>query len=77
VEFSIVPLSSNDVPRTLKVFPQKQQIQELGKEPEKESPEKSQISWASSSRLLIVGTSMPQSSASSRADWRQFAGAGG
>ena len=37
---------------------QKQQIQELGKEPEKESPEKSQIVVGQFESLLIVGTAM-------------------
>src|ERR1041385_8430343 len=58
VEFSIVPLSSNDVPRTLRrFFPQKQTVQELGKEDEKPAPDKSQLVVGQFESLLIVGTS--------------------
>jgi hypothetical protein len=58
VEFSIVPLSSNDVPKTLKsFFPQKQEVQELGKEPAKPSSSKSELVVGQFESLLIVGNS--------------------
>ena len=57
VEFSILPLSSNDVPKTLtKFFPQHQEVQELGKEPEKKSAEKAELVFGQIESLLIVGT---------------------
>jgi hypothetical protein len=58
VEFSIVPLSSNDVPKTLKnFFPQKQEVQELGKEPAKPSAIRSELVVGQFESLLIVGNS--------------------
>jgi len=57
LEFTIVPLSSNDMPKTLKqFFPQKQEVQELGKEPEKKSSE-SKLVVGQFESLLIVGNS--------------------
>lgn len=59
VEFSIVPFSSNDVPQTLKgFFPQKQEVQELGKEPEKKSPEPGVWVVGQFESLLIAGDSI-------------------
>jgi len=59
VEFSVVTLSSNDVPATLKkFFPQKQEIQELGKEPEKKTPESGRLVVGQVQSLLIVGSSV-------------------
>lgn len=57
IEFSILPLSSNDVPKTLtKFFPQHQEVQELGKEAEKKSPDKPEIVIGQVESLLIMGT---------------------
>ncbi|MSU59271.1 MAG: hypothetical protein EXS35_14070 [Pedosphaera sp.] len=57
VEFAVVPLSSNDVPKTLKQFsPQKQEVQELGKEPAKKSPD-GQLVIGQFESLLIIGNS--------------------
>ncbi len=59
VEFSIVPLSTNDVPKTLKrFFPQHQEIHELGKEPAKKDPSKNVIVIGQYESLLIVGSSV-------------------
>ena len=59
VEFSIVPFSSNDVPKTLKgFFPQKQEVQELGKEPEKKTAEPGGFVVGQFESLLIVGDSI-------------------
>ncbi len=59
VEFSIVPLSTNDLPATLKkFFPQKQEIQELGKEPEKKTEEKNELIIGQYESLLILASSV-------------------
>lgn len=59
LEFSIVPLSSNDVPKTLKsFFPQKQEVAELGREEtaKKTIPEDTLVIGQFES-LLIIGNS--------------------
>jgi hypothetical protein len=59
VEFSIVPLSTNEVPKTFKkFFPQKQQIRELGRENEPPQ-DNSQIVVGQFESLLIVGSTVP------------------
>ena len=59
VEFSIVPLSTNDVPKTLRqFFPQHQEIQELGKEPASKDASKSVIVVGQYESLLIAGSSV-------------------
>jgi hypothetical protein len=57
VPFSVVPLSSNDVPPTLAaILPKRQPVQELGKEP---TPEKSgELVVGQYGSLLIVGNSL-------------------
>ncbi len=58
IEFSVVPLTTNDVPKTLKqFFPQHQQVEELGKENEQASATDELVIGQYDS-LLIVGTSM-------------------
>jgi hypothetical protein len=58
VEFSIVPLTTNDVPKTLKpFFPQKQEIRELGREPDKKPASLGELVIGQHQSLLIVGTS--------------------
>jgi hypothetical protein len=58
VEFSIVPLTTNDVPKTLKpFFPQKQEVQELGREPEKKPASLGELAIGQHESLLIIGTS--------------------
>ena len=58
VEFSIVPLTTNDVPKTLRqFFPQRQEIQELGKEPKKD-PSKGELVVGQYESLLIAGSSV-------------------
>jgi len=58
VEFSILPLTTNDVPKTLKpFFPQKQEIQELGRQPEKKPASLGELVIGQHESLLIVGTS--------------------
>ncbi len=58
IEFSVVPLTTNDVPKTLKqFFPQHQQVEELGKENELPSATDELVIGQYDS-LLIVGTSM-------------------
>jgi len=59
VEFLVVTLSSNDVPKTLRrFFPRHQEIRELGKEPEKISPESGRLVVGQVQSLLIVGSSV-------------------
>jgi hypothetical protein len=58
VEFSIVPLSSNDVPKTLKAFfPHRQEVLELGKEPDTKNAPKDELVIGQFESLLIVGSS--------------------
>jgi hypothetical protein len=58
LEFTIVPLSSNDVPKTLRqFFPQKQEVQELGKEPEKKSAKEDTLVVGQFESLLIISSS--------------------
>jgi len=57
VAFSIVALSSNDIPATLAgIFPKRQPVQELGKEPKPEKPGELVVGQFES--LLIVGSSI-------------------
>lgn len=59
VEFSIVSLASNNVPGTLRrFFPQYQEIQELGKEPEKKSPDADRLVVGQVQSLLVAGSSV-------------------
>jgi hypothetical protein len=58
IEFSIVSLSSNDVPSTLKAFvPQRTEVHELGEENEGKAPSKSELVIGQADSLLIVGDS--------------------
>ena len=58
LDFAIVPLSSNDLPKTLKsFFPQKQEIQELGKEAAKKPAPTDALVIGQFESLLIVGNS--------------------
>ena len=60
VEFFVVALSSNNLPRTItQFFPQKQEVQELGKEPEKKPVEKRQLVIGQVESLLVIGSSIP------------------
>ena len=57
VKFSIVPLSSNDMPESVsRLLPKKQPVSELGKEPQPEKPVEMAIGQFDS--LLIVGNSL-------------------
>lgn len=57
LEFSVVPLTTNDVPRTLRqLFPQHQPVQELGQEPAPAAKDELVIGQHDS--LLIVGTTV-------------------
>ena len=57
VEFLVVALTTNDVPKTLKqLFPQRQPVRELGKEDEKPAA-KTELVIGQYESLLIVGTS--------------------
>ena len=59
VEFSVVTLSSNDVPPTIKrFFPQKQVVQELGREPEEPSTKPNELVVGQFESLLIVASSL-------------------
>jgi hypothetical protein len=57
ISFSVVPLSSNDIPATLAgVFPKRQSVQELGKE--NKPPPPGEIVVGQFESLLIVGSSL-------------------
>lgn len=57
-EFSIVSLSSNDVPSTIKeFFPQKTEVHELGEENDTKAPPKNELVIGQADSLLIVGNS--------------------
>ncbi len=57
ISFSVVPLSSNDIPATLAgVFPKRQPVQELGKE--NKPPPPAEIVVGQFESLLIVGSSL-------------------
>jgi hypothetical protein len=59
VEFWIVPMSSNNVPRALqKFFPQRQEIHELGEETDKKPAPQDEIVIGQCQSLLIVGSSI-------------------
>ena len=56
ISFSVVPISSNDIPATLKkIFPRRQPVQELGKETV--PPKPSELFVGQFESLLIVGNS--------------------
>ncbi len=56
VDFSIVPLTTNDIPKTLRqILPQPQDVEELGQDKKKKAPDELIIGQADA--LLIVGTS--------------------
>lgn len=58
IKFSVVPLSSNDVPAALAgLFPKRQPVTELGKEPAKPAPA-GEIVIGQFESLLIVGNSL-------------------
>src|SRR5262249_16878324 len=58
IEFSILSLSSNDVPSTLKAFvPQRMEVHELGEENEGKTPSKTNLVIGHADALLIVGDS--------------------
>ncbi|HWH70252.1 MAG TPA: hypothetical protein VNT26_12770, partial [Candidatus Sulfotelmatobacter sp.] len=60
LEFSVLPLSSNDMPKTLRrFFPPAQEVQELGAETPKKSPAptKTELVVGQVESLLIVGNS--------------------
>ncbi|HEX5220200.1 MAG TPA: hypothetical protein VFZ59_11585 [Verrucomicrobiae bacterium] len=57
-EFSVVPLTTNDIPKTLReFFPQKQKVEELGDE-EKEPAGKDELVIGQCDSLLIIGTTV-------------------
>jgi hypothetical protein len=57
ISFSVVPLSSNDIPATLAgIFPGRQPVQELGKE--NKPPPPGEIVFGQFESLLIVGSSL-------------------
>ncbi|TAL01321.1 MAG: hypothetical protein EPO07_08555 [Verrucomicrobia bacterium] len=59
VEFSVVTLSSNDMPKTLQKFlPSKQDVQELGKEDEKKREPKSELVIGQFDSLLVISSSL-------------------
>ena len=59
VEFSIVPLTTNDMPKTLRqFFPQHQDVEELGKEGEKKEAKRDELVIGQSDSLLIVGSTV-------------------
>lgn len=58
IEFSIVPLTTNDMPKTLRqFFPQQQKVEELGKENDKE-PAAGELVIGQHESLLIIGTTV-------------------
>ena len=60
VEFWVVPLSSNAVPRALLQFlPHRQEIHELGESTEKKKPVQNELVIGQYDSLLIAGTSIP------------------
>src|SRR5258707_7704802 len=57
-EFSIVSLSSNDVPATLKeFFPRRTEVHELGEDENKNASSKSELVIGQADSLLIIGDS--------------------
>jgi hypothetical protein len=59
VEFSIVPLSTNDIPKTLREFiPQRQEVEELGKDGEKKEAKQDSLVIGQHESLLIVGSTV-------------------
>ncbi len=59
VEFSIVPLTTNDMPKTLRqFFPQHQDVAELGKEGEKKEAKRDELVIGQHDSLLIVGSTV-------------------
>ncbi len=59
VEFSIVPLTTNDMPKTLRqFFPQHQDVEELGKEGDKKEAKRDELVIGQHESLLIVGSTV-------------------
>jgi hypothetical protein len=60
IEFTILPLSSNDVPKTLrKLLPKSDKVEELGDEKEsKKEPAREDLVVGQADSLLVVGNSM-------------------
>ncbi len=59
VEFSIVPLTTNDMPKTLRqFFPQHQDVEELGKEGDKKEAKRDELVIGQYDSLLIVGSTV-------------------
>lgn len=59
VEFAIVPLTTNDAPRTLaQFFPQHQEVQEVGREPASFSLGGGELVIGQFASLLLVGSSL-------------------
>ena len=59
VEFSIVPLTTNDMPKTLRqFFPQHQDVEELGKEGDKKEAARDELVIGQYDSLLIVGSTV-------------------
>jgi hypothetical protein len=58
IEFFVLPISSNDVPKTLKkFFPQPAEVQELGAEPERKKAPDAEFVIGQVESLLILGNS--------------------
>jgi hypothetical protein len=59
IDFTVLPLSSNDVPKTLRrLFPKSNKVEELGDEKEtKKEPAKDELILGQADSLLIVGNS--------------------
>src|SRR5438093_12438232 len=59
-EFFVLPVTSNDVPRTLqKFFPRAPQVQELGDEENKKvAPQRNELVIGQADSLLIIGNSL-------------------
>jgi hypothetical protein len=59
-EFSIISISTNDVPKTLRKFlPRQLEYHELGEQPEKDRKGKSEVVIGQAESLLIMGNSLP------------------
>ena len=59
VEFSIVPLTTNDMPKTLRqFFPQHQDVEELGKEGDKKEAKRDELVIGQHDSLLIIGSTV-------------------
>jgi hypothetical protein len=59
-EFSVLTLSSNDIPKTLKKFlPRQLEYHEAGEEPETDKPAKEEVIIGQAESLLLVADSLP------------------